>query len=86
MDGGLFSFEPQRPIVALAAGVVGYDVTIRSSVGRRVFGGRSASSLSQPGWTALPPMAVCMSVCRMFATMHTRLRFKCIQGEQHPGT
>lgn len=39
-DGGrdgwrLVSFEPQRPIVTVAAGVVGHDVTIRSSVGRR---------------------------------------------------
>lgn len=30
-----FLFELQRPIVSLAAGVVGYDVTIRSLVGRQ---------------------------------------------------
>ena len=34
MDGGLFLLN-QRPIVAVAAGVANYDVTIRSSLGEQ---------------------------------------------------
>ena len=70
----LVPFEAQRPIVALPAGVVGYDVTIRSSVGRRCSGASKVSSLCRPGLTcAAIDNRVGISVHRIVCSNSTQM-------------
>lgn len=69
-----FLFEAQRPIVALPAGVVGYDVIIRSSVGRRCSGASKVSSLCRPGLTcAAIDNRVGISVHRIVCSNSTQM-------------